>query len=286
LLQGRRFDAVLDIGNAPTFPEDIGVLLDSVGAHIKRYVFCSTSTVYKRPTTVFPTTEDQPLGTGETEYTRNKLRCENFLMKTYREHGTPITIIRPRHIYGPENYSYREGFFFDRLERGRAILIPGDGSTLTQFGYVEDVAEAFCLALEREKAIGQAYTVTGKECITLDGYIDLLCKVTGKNVPKVHFAPKLLKQFAEPGLYFGESEGVLEDGHTCYDVGKAREHLGYVPKFSLEEGLRVAFKWYQETGGNSYRIRVLDFTFEDELIWLATTGQVDSEENPKQPGTA
>lgn len=269
VLAGKHFDAVLDIVSAPTLPEDIGVVLDAVGSQLQRYVFCSSSTVYKKPLTIFPTSEDHPLDSGTTEYTKTKLKCEDFLREQYQRRGLPVTIIRPRHIYGPDNYTYREGFFFDRLLRDRPILIPGNGSTLIQFGYVEDVADAFRLALVSEKAAGQAYTITGRECLTLDTFVDLLGCVTGKTVKKVYFDPKLLTEFKEPGWYFGESERASEDGHVCYDISKAREQLGYSPKFSLEEGLKKTFKWYLETGGNTYRNRALDFTFEDELIRLA-----------------
>jgi len=270
-LDGRPFDAVLDIGNAPTLPEDIAVVLDSVGPALKRYVFCSTSTVYKKPIVIFPTTEDHPVDGGSRPYTQNKLKCEEFLFVRFRRDGTPITIIRPRHIYGPESYEYREGFFFDRLTRDRPVFIPGEGSLITQFGYVEDMAESFRLALERDEAVGQAYTITGKECITFNAYVDLLGKVTGRKVKKIFFDPKLLEKFDKPGLSLGESLHSLKtNSHICYDVSKAKEQLGYVPRFSLEEGLRKAFAWYLQTGGNTYVKRVMNFELEDEFLRLVS----------------
>jgi nucleoside-diphosphate-sugar epimerase len=273
-LADREVDAVIDIVYAPTVPDDIAVVLDAVGARLQRYVFCSSSTVYKK-TGVYPITEDDPRQGDQRSggYTQNKVDCEDFLFDQHARHGTPITIIRPRHIYGPENYTYREAFHFDRLTRGRPILIPGDGWLLTQWVHVEDLADAFRLAVEREVAVGQAYTVTGREAITLDAYVDLLGRVTETTPRKVYFDLKLLERFPEPGMYFGESER-LEDGHGCFDVHKAREQLGWVQRFSLEDGMRHTYAWYRATdGGDTFRMRVLDFTFEDELIRLAGGAQ-------------
>lgn len=271
VLSGRKFDAVLDIVSAPTVPEDVEVIVEAVGGPLKHYVFCSSSSVYRK-TGIYPITEDTAIKRGPEDgaipYTQDKIACEQYLMKRFTEDGLPVTIIRPKHIYGPENYSYREGFHFDRLTRGRPMLIPGDGSLLTQFGYVEDIADAFRLAIEQEASIGQAYTITGAEMMTLDAYVDLLGSVTGVSPEKVYFSPRLLARFDRPGMYFGESESIHE-GHACFSIEKARAQLGYAPQYSLEAGMKASFSWYQETGGNTYRMRVLDFSFEDQLIELA-----------------
>jgi nucleoside-diphosphate-sugar epimerase len=268
-LAGRRFEAVLDIVSAPTRPEDVATVLAAVGPDLKRYVFCSSSTVYQK-TGRYPITEEHPRDPKPQygPYTKDKLDCEEFLFGRFRDEGAPICILRPGKIYGPDNYTYREGFHFDRLTRGRPILIPGDGSQLIQFGYVEDVASAFRLAIERDEAIGQAYTATGTEMLTLNTYIDLLMAVTGVRTPTVPFDVRLLERVREPGLFFGEPARWGE-GHDCYDISKARTQLGYAPQVSLEEGMRRAFAWYRESGGETYAHRVLDFSFEDELIRLA-----------------
>jgi nucleoside-diphosphate-sugar epimerase len=270
-LSGRHVDAVIDIVSLPTLPRDIAAVLEATGTELRRYIFSSSTTVYQK-TGVYPITEDFPRA-GKEEfgpYTAAKLECENFLFQQYEQRRLPITIIRPTKIYGPDGYTYREGFHFDRLTRNRPILIPNDGNMLAQFGYVEDLAEAFCLALEREQAVGQAYTITGSEMITLNSYIDLLAEIVGVEPRKVYFDTRLLKRFAKPGLYFGDAW--RQEGHDCYDISKAREQLGYLPKVNVREGFRRTFAWYQETGGEAYEGRVLDFSFEDELIALATAG--------------
>ena len=268
LLAGRGIEAVIDIVSLPTLPKDISAVLDAVGTDLHRYVFSSSTTVYEK-TGVYPITEDFPRAGKEAfgPYTAAKLECENFLFDQHQSNRLPISIIRPTKIYGPEGYTYREGFHFDRLTRHRPILIPNDGNMLAQYGYVEDLAEAFCLTLEREQAVGQAFTITGSEMITLNVYIDLLAEIIGVEPRKVYFDTRLLKRFPKPGLYFGDAW--RQEGHDCYDITKAREQLGFVPKVKVREGFRRTFDWYKETGGEAYEGRVLDFAFEDELIALA-----------------
>lgn len=268
-LAGRRFDAVADIVYAPTRPEDVAAVMDALGRDFQRYVFTSSATVYRK-TGVYPITEDHPkdpkINYGP--YTRDKLDCESFLFQEFRSRGTPVCVLRPSKIYGPENYSYREGFHFDRLANRRPIVIPGNGTQLIQFGYVDDVANAFRLAIERGEAVGEAFTVNGPQSQTLETYIDMLMSITGVQTRKVFFDPKLLDRFEEPGLFFGEPARWGE-GHDCYDISKARDLIGFRPQVSIEDGMRRSFEWFQETGGASYRTRALNWTFEDELIQMA-----------------
>jgi len=268
-LAGRKFDAVADIVYAPTRPEDVAAVMDALGRDFRRYVYTSSTTVYRK-TGLYPITEDDPKDAKAAygPYTKDKLDCENFLFEEFRARGTPVSVIRPGKIYGPENYTYREGFHFDRLTHHRPVLVPGNGSQLIQFGYVEDVADAYRLAMERDEAVGEAFTVTGRQTQTLDAYLDLLMEITGVHTRKVYFDPKLVERIQQPGLFFGEPARWGE-GHDCYDVSKARERIGYQPRVSIEEGMRRAYEWYVESGGDSYRTRVLDWSFEDELIRLA-----------------
>ncbi len=75
--------------------------------------------------------------------------------------ASPSTAFRFPFILGPGNFADRESFVFSRLEAGRPILLPGDGSALNQFVYAADVARALVAALERpERSGGQAYNCT------------------------------------------------------------------------------------------------------------------------------
>ena len=66
----------------------------------------------------------------------------------------PFTSFRPTYIVGAGNYN-RESWFFDRIVHGRPVPLPGDGSTITQLGHVNDLAAASGLSIGVDAATNQ-----------------------------------------------------------------------------------------------------------------------------------
>ncbi|OGS69561.1 MAG: hypothetical protein A2Y96_01920, partial [Firmicutes bacterium RBG_13_65_8] len=180
-LSGRRFDAVFDI--IAYVPEDTHGLLAAIDrSRLRHYLHISTGSVYKA-TSRLPLCESFPRGPedpGDT-YGRNKYLIEEILFRAYREEGLPVTLIRPGYIYGPNNYVYREAFYFDRLLAGRPLLVPGDGSIVTQFGYVDDLAALMLCVLGNERAIGEAYNFAGEFAVTTGEYLRTVIDAVGES---------------------------------------------------------------------------------------------------------
>src|SRR5207253_912952 len=88
------------------------------------------------------------------EYAKHKIAGENALLERHRRRGLPVTLVRPTHVYGPLNTRNNETFFFDRILRGRPVLVPGAGGWLRQFGHVEDLADAMTAMLGEPRAAG------------------------------------------------------------------------------------------------------------------------------------
>ena len=65
----------------------------------KQYIFISSASAYNKPAASYVITEGTTLSNPHWEYSRNKIACEEFLMKKYREEGFPVTIVRPSHTY-------------------------------------------------------------------------------------------------------------------------------------------------------------------------------------------
>ena len=99
LLAGHRFDAVVDF--IAFTPEDIARDISLFRDKTDQFVFISSASAYQKPLQNYLITEETPLVNPFWEYSRNKIACEELLMKTYREDGFPVTIIRPSHTYGP-----------------------------------------------------------------------------------------------------------------------------------------------------------------------------------------
>ena len=261
-LAGARFDAVYDISYVPTTGEDVAALADAVAAGLPHVLFVSTGRVYDHALPI-PYSETTPRGYYWGEYARHKIAGEDALLERHRTRGLPVTIVRPTHVLGPLNTRNNETFFFDRILRGRPVLVPGHGGWLRQFGHVEDLADALVSMLGNPRAFGQAYNVTGEECVTQVGFVEQIAEILELPVNFHHFDPALLQRFEKPGLVFGQN--LIYDGHAVYTTSKLRTELGIRPRYTLASGLRQTWEWYRKEGLDQ---RPVDFTFEDQLLAL------------------
>ncbi len=262
VLAGARFDAVYDMSYVPTTGEDVAALADALAPSLPHVIFVSTGRVYDHALPI-PYGETTPRGSYWGDYARHKIAGEDALLERHRKRGLPVTIVRPTHVLGPLNTRHNETFFFDRIMRGRPVLVPGHGGWLRQFGHVDDLADALVAMLGNPRAFGQAYNVTGEECVTQVGFVEVIAEVLERPVELRHFDPALLKRFEKPGLVFGQN--LVYDCHAVYTTSKVRAELGIRPRYTLASGLRQTWEWYRKEGLDQ---RPPDFTFEDQLLAL------------------
>ena len=97
-LRGRSFDVVADW--IAYTPEQAAVDIELFSGHVGQYIFISSASVYQKPATHFLITESTPLANPYWQYSRDKIACEELLMREYREKGFPVTIVRPSLTYG------------------------------------------------------------------------------------------------------------------------------------------------------------------------------------------
>src|SRR5437867_9661330 len=183
-LGAERADALLDVTYAPTTGEDVDAVLDALDGRVGHVLFVSTCRVYDHALPI-PYDEATPRSLYWGEYARHKIAGEDAVLRRHRERGLPVTIVRPTHVYGPMNTRNNETFFFDRLLRGRPVLLPGDGRWLRQFGHVEDLADAMVALLGNRGAFGRASNVMGEEAITRVGFGELIADVIKRPVELV-----------------------------------------------------------------------------------------------------
>ena len=259
-LSGGRFDAVYDTAYAPTTGEDVAALLDVVAPDRPHVIFASSGRVYDHALPI-PYHEDTPRGDYWGEYARHKIAGEDALMKRHRETGLPVTIVRPTHVLGPFNTRDNETFFFDRILRGRPLLVPGHGGWLRQFGHVEDLADTMVALLANPKAFGRAYNVTGEEIVSQAGFVELIAELVDRPVDLVHFDPALLREMNATGRVFGQN--LVYECHAVHTTWRVRTELGLRPRYTLASGLRQTFEWYLKEGLDR---RLPDFTLENRLL--------------------
>ena len=138
----------------------------------KQFMFISSASAYQKPLADYKITESTPLHNPYWEYSRNKIACEEYLMKQYREQGFPITIIRPSHTYDERNLPL--GAHGDngswqvvkRMLEGKPVILHGDGSSLWTITHNSDFAKAFIGLMGNIHAIGESYHITTDEAVT------------------------------------------------------------------------------------------------------------------------
>lgn len=258
-LRREDFEGVFDVTYAPTLGEDVVALVEALLGQ-PHVVFVSTGRVYDH-TLPIPYSEETPRGLYWGDYARHKIAAEDVLLERHRSHGLPVSIVRPTHVMGPLNTRNNETFFFDRIWRGRPVLVPGYGGWLRQFGHVEDLADAMAAMLGNPKAYGQAYNVMGEDVVTQVGLVELIADVMGRPVTLRHFDPALLKSSDKPGPVFGQN--LVYECHAVHTTHKLRTELGIRPRYTLASGLAHTWKWFQSQGLTE---RPVDFTFEDQLL--------------------
>jgi nucleoside-diphosphate-sugar epimerase len=254
-LAGERFDGLVDVTYAPTVGADVEALLDAPAA-VGHVLFVSTGRVYDHARPI-PFDEDTPRNLYWGEYAKNKIEGEDVLLARHRARGTPVTIVRPTHVYGPLNTRNNETFFFDRLGRGRPVLLPDAGGWLRQFGHVADLADAMAAMLGNPVAFGRGYNVSGEEAITQVGFVELIAEVMGA---ALRLVPAPTPAGGNP-VAFGQN--LVYDCHAVYTTTRVRAELGVRPRYSLAAGLAHTLAWYRREGLDR---REIDFAAEDALL--------------------
>ena len=165
-----QFDAVCEfIGFLPSQVErDIRLF----SGRTRQYVYISSASAYNKPAASHMITEGTALANPYWEYSRNKIACEDMLMKAWRKEGFPVTIVRPSHTYCersvPLSVHGPKGSWqvLKRMMEGKPVLVHGDGSSLWTLTWNEDFARGFIGLLGNPKAIGEAFQIMSDEQLT------------------------------------------------------------------------------------------------------------------------
>ena len=140
-LGDRRFDVVADF--VAFTPEHVAADIALFTGRTGQYVFISSASAYQKPPARLPIRESTPLRNPFSQYARDKIACEDLLVRAYREDGFPVTIIRPSHTYDRTRIALTGGWTdIARLRAGRPVVVHGDGTSLWTVTHSSDLAKA------------------------------------------------------------------------------------------------------------------------------------------------
>lgn len=220
ILYPREYNQV-NVGGTVTLMEamrDVGV---------RRVVFISSGTIYGNQP-VQPVSENS-IPNPRSPYAVSKLAAEFYVKSIGSLWGIETVSLRVFNAYGPGQHHppvhtpVIPGFLRQAWENG-TIVIHGDGNQTRDFVYLDDVVAAMIAASTAPDINQMTINVgSGKEMSARD-LAKLVIEVTGGH-PEVVYNPR--------------NEGGLS--RLCADISLAREKLGYEPKVSLTEGLKMTF---------------------------------------------
>ena len=232
--------------NDPVTTNDVNVsgflnmLVASRDAKVKRFVYAASSSTYG-DSVGLPKVEEvigKPLSPYAITKYVNELYAEIF-SSTY---GLETIGLRYFNVFGRKqdpNGAYAAVIpkFVMQLMQLESPKINGDGNYSRDFTYIDNVIQMNELAMTtaNKEAINTVYNTAYGDRNTLNNLADYLKKFLSQYDPKI----------ANIAVEYGPNR-MGDIPHSLASIEKAKTLLGYNPQFSMEEGLKVAVKWYWE----------------------------------------
>ena len=242
-LGSEQFDAVCEfIGFTPAQVErDIRLFRDRT----RQYVYISSASAYNKPAASHVITEGTTLSNPYWEYSRNKIACEELLLREYRDNGFPVTIVRPSHTYCergvPVSVHGPKGSWqvLKRMMEGKQVIVQGDGSSLWTLTWNEDFARGFIGLLGNPKAIGEVFQIMSDESLTWNQVYQCVARALGVTFRPYYVASDFLasvapKEYDLTGNLLGDKSVTV-----VFDCTKLKRAVpGFQAVTRFDEGFR------------------------------------------------
>ena len=199
-----------------------------------KIVFASTRQLYGKPE-YLPVDEKHPVRPVDVNGI-NKLAGEWYHLLYNNVYGIGGVALRLTNTYGPgmrvkDARQTFLGIWVRSLIEGVPIKVFGDGAQRRDFNFVDDVVEALMLAASRPHAFGKVYNLGSKEVISLKELAETMVGIYGSGCYEI--------------VPFPHERKVIDIGDYYSDFSKITTELGWMPKVSLETGLRSTLKYYE-----------------------------------------
>ncbi len=192
----------------------------------KKLVFASSSSVYGN-CNADKFSEDLKVTEPISPYAATKSACEQFIYTYSKLYDINAICLRFFTVYGPKqrpDLAIRK--FIELIEQDKPIPVYGDGTTMRDYTYIDDIVDGISKAIEYDKTPYEIINLGGGSPVTLSGMIETIEKVLGKKA-QINRLPM------QPG----------DVNKTVSDITKARKLLGYNPQTTFEEGIRKFVEW-------------------------------------------
>ncbi len=238
-----QFDAVCEfIGFVP---EQVQRDIRLFSGRTRQYVYISSASAYNKPAASHVITEGTTLANPHWEYSRNKIACEELLMKAYRDDAFPVTIVRPSHTYCersvPVSVHGPKGSWqvLKRMLDGKPVIIQGDGTSLWTLTWNEDFARGFIGLLGNPKTIGEAFQIMSDEQLSWTQVYQCVANALGVELKPYYVSSAFLAK-AAPSEYDFEGNLLGDKSVTVvFDCTKLKRAVpGFKAVVRFDEGVR------------------------------------------------
>lgn len=239
--------------------EGLRSLLEAVrGRPLHRFVHISTLGVYAARHH-YGTDETEPLPESHIDgYTQSKVEAERLAVEYVREHGVPVTILRPGFVYGPRDRSVLPRLVA-RL-RERSVIYIARGRYALNTTYVGNLVDAILLAVDAPGAVGEVFNITDGEFVSKRRFFESVADGVGVGRPRfsvpvwlarfmARWRERVFRRKNKPHPpRITQAQLKFAGLNLDFSIAKARTRLGYHPQVSFRDGMRQAVEWYRSQG--------------------------------------
>lgn len=201
------------------------VLECSRDAGVEKVVFGSSSSVYG-VSSKLPFAETDPLHCPISPYAVTKITAENLCAIFHRLYGISTVSLRFFTVYGPrQRPEMAIAKFVRSIQKGETIDVYGNGSSLRDYTYVDDIVAGICAAIEKPIAC-EVINLGNARAVPLKNLLDVLQKETKTKA----VLRRMPMQAGDVPVTFAS-------------LAKAKKILGYKPKVTIREGIRRYVAW-------------------------------------------
>jgi UDP-glucuronate 4-epimerase len=225
--------------NDPLLYEDVNgkgtiTVLECMKKHkVQQFIFGSSSSVYGESDYHIQFKEDQKLQPMLSPYAITKKTGEDYCYLYHYLYQINVVILRFFTVYGPGQRPDLAIYkFTDLISKGLAIPFYGDGTSLRDYSYIDDIVQGINQALrflKNNNEVFEIFNLSGDRTVSLKELLSIIEKELGKRA--------LINQLPmQPGDVFA----------TNADISKAKEILNYSPQISIEDGIKKFVSWYHK----------------------------------------
>jgi len=202
---------------------------------VQKVIHTSTSEIYGTAQLI-PISEKHPVN-PQSPYAATKAAADHLALSFHRSFGLPAAIVRPFNTYGPRQ-SARAVIptVITQILSGKRKIKLGSLYPTRDLTYVKDTVEAFVRMAESENSIGQVINIGQNSEISIRDLAKLIAKIV--NIVDGEIGIEMEKERERPEK--SEVERLWADNK------KAKDLLGWSPKYTLEQGLKETVEWFKK----------------------------------------